>query len=95
MAALGEWRFGNGRGCEHFVYVTISTGIGGGIVVDKKLLLGRNGMAGEVGHMTILARRANLLLRKSRLVVSARTWGCSIRTSVERSLSARCRRSAM
>jgi glucokinase len=33
MAALGEWRFGSGRGCEHFVYVTISTGIGGGIVV--------------------------------------------------------------
>ena len=54
MAALGEWRFGSGRGCEHFVYVTISTGIGGGVIVDNKLLLGRNGMAGEVGHMTIL-----------------------------------------
>ena len=54
MAALGEWHFGSGRGCEHFVYVTISTGIGGGVIVDNRLLLGRNGMAGEVGHMTIL-----------------------------------------
>jgi glucokinase len=54
MAALGEWRFGSGRGCEHFVYVTISTGIGGGIIIDNKPLLGREGMAGEVGHMTLL-----------------------------------------
>lgn len=54
MAALGEWRFGSGRGCAHFVYVTISTGIGGGVIVDNKLLLGRKGMAGEVGHMTLL-----------------------------------------
>ena len=53
MAAFGEWRFGSGRGCAHFVYVTISTGIGGGIIVDNALLLGRNGMAGEVGHMTV------------------------------------------
>lgn len=54
MAALGEWRFGSGRGCEHFVYVTLSTGIGGGVIVDNRLLLGRKGMAGEVGHMTIV-----------------------------------------
>ena len=54
MAALGEWRFGSGRGCAHFVYVTISTGIGGGVIVDNALLLGRNGMAAEVGHMTLV-----------------------------------------
>jgi glucokinase len=54
VAALGEWRFGSGRGCQHFVYVTISTGIGGGVIVDGRLLLGRLGMAAEVGHMTIL-----------------------------------------
>ncbi|HJZ45704.1 MAG TPA: ROK family protein [Roseiflexaceae bacterium] len=53
VAALGEWRFGSGRGCEHLVYVTISTGIGGGVVMDGHLLLGRHGMAAEVGHMTI------------------------------------------
>ncbi len=53
VAALGEWRFGCGRGCQHFIYVTVSTGIGGGVIVDGKLLLGRKGIAGEVGHMTI------------------------------------------
>lgn len=52
-AGLGEWRFGSGRGCQDFVYVTISTGIGGGVIAQGKLLLGRKGMAGEVGHMTI------------------------------------------
>ena len=53
VAALGEWRFGSGRGCQHLVYVTISTGIGGGVIMDGNLLLGRRGMAAEVGHMTI------------------------------------------
>jgi glucokinase len=53
VAALGEWRLGSGRGCEHFVYVTISTGIGGGVIIDGRLVLGRHGMAAEVGHMTI------------------------------------------
>lgn len=52
-AALGEWRFGAGRGCTHFVYVTVSTGIGGGVLLDGKLALGRNGMAAEVGHMIV------------------------------------------
>lgn len=53
LAGLGEWRFGIGRGSQHFIYVTISTGIGGGVIVDGRLLLGRGGIAGEVGHMTI------------------------------------------
>lgn len=53
VAALGEWRFGSGRGCKDFVYVTISTGIGGGVIAHGMLLLGRKGIAGEVGHMTI------------------------------------------
>lgn len=53
VAALGEWRFGSGRDCRHFIYVTISTGIGGGVIADSRLLLGRKGIAGEVGHMTV------------------------------------------
>lgn len=52
-AAFGEWRHGAGRGCRHLVYVTVSTGIGGGVVVDGRLLRGRRGMAGHVGHFRI------------------------------------------
>jgi glucokinase len=52
-AALGEYYFGAAKGVNHFIYVTISTGIGGGIVIDGKILNGYKGMAGEIGHMTI------------------------------------------
>lgn len=52
-AALGEYFFGAAKGVRHFIYITISTGIGGGIVVDGKILTGSRGTAGEVGHMTI------------------------------------------
>jgi glucokinase len=52
-AAIGELHFGAGRGVSNFVYVTVSTGIGGGIIVDGKIYAGSVGMAGEVGHMVI------------------------------------------
>src|SRR5207302_10122790 len=45
--------FGAGRGCNNIVYLTISTGIGGGVIIDGKLLEGISGTAGEIGHMTI------------------------------------------
>ena len=51
-AALAEWRFGAGRGVRHLVYLTMSTGVGGGLVLDGKLYRG-TGNAGEVGHMTV------------------------------------------
>jgi len=54
-AALGEHRFGAGRGFAHMIYVTVSTGIGGGLILDGKLYHGVDGMAGEIGHTTILA----------------------------------------
>ncbi|HLB11612.1 MAG TPA: ROK family protein [Dehalococcoidia bacterium] len=53
LAALGEHRFGSGRGLGHLVYLTVSTGIGAGIIVNGRLLLGEDGLAGEAGHMTI------------------------------------------
>ncbi len=54
LAALGEHRFGAGRGFRHFLYVTVSTGVGGGIIVDDRLLLGAHGYAAEIGHHTVL-----------------------------------------
>ena len=54
-AALGEWACGAGRGVDDFVYVTVSTGIGGGIVSGGRLLRGRLGLAGHIGHMVVKA----------------------------------------
>jgi glucokinase len=52
-AALGEHVYGAGRGCRHLIYMTVSTGIGGGLIIDGRLYRGATGVAGEVGHMTI------------------------------------------
>jgi glucokinase len=52
-AALGETTFGAARGIENFVYITISTGIGGGAIVNGTLLLGKDGNSHEVGHFVI------------------------------------------
>jgi len=54
LAALGEWRFGAGQGHHHLLYLTISTGIGGGIISDDHLLLGSHGLAAEMGHILVL-----------------------------------------
>jgi glucokinase len=52
-AALGEYMFGAGRGSREVVYLTISTGIGGGVISDGKILTGISGTAAELGHITI------------------------------------------
>ena len=51
--ALGEYRYGAGRGAKLMVYITISTGIGSGIVYEGKLLRGKDYMAGEIGHIPV------------------------------------------
>jgi len=52
-AAYGEFVYGAGRGCRHIVYITVSTGIGGGLVLGGRLYRGASGAAGEIGHITI------------------------------------------
>jgi glucokinase len=52
-AVVAEHRLGAGRGFHNLIYMTISTGIGGGILVDGNLYTGSSGCAGEVGHMII------------------------------------------
>ena len=52
-AALGEQWIGAGRGVNDLVLMTLGTGVGGGIIVDGRILHGQIGMAGELGHMTV------------------------------------------
>jgi glucokinase len=53
-AALGEFRYGAGRGAASLAYLTVSTGIGGGIILDGRIWHGLKDAAGEVGHMTLI-----------------------------------------
>ena len=53
VAAIGEHRFGAGRGYDTLFYITISTGIGGGWIINNKLWQGAGGMAGEIGHTVV------------------------------------------
>ena len=50
---MAEWRHGAARGNDDVIYITVSTGIGGGIVIDGRPLIGKDGTAGEVGHVTV------------------------------------------
>ena len=54
LAALGEWGFGAGKGHHDLIYLTVSTGIGGGIISNDQLLVGHRGLGAELGHVTIL-----------------------------------------
>ncbi len=54
LAALGEWRFGAGKGHRNLIYITVSTGIGGGVIAENQLLLGERGLAAELGHVTVI-----------------------------------------
>ena len=51
--ALGEYHFGAGKGAKSMVYITISTGIGSGIVYEGKLIRGKDNLAGEIGHIPV------------------------------------------
>ncbi|MGH2416714.1 MAG: ROK family protein [Candidatus Limnocylindria bacterium] len=53
VAVMAEWRHGAARGADDVIYVTVSTGIGGGIVLGGRPLIGKDATAGEIGHMTV------------------------------------------
>ncbi len=53
-AALGEWKYGAGRGCNDLLVVTLGTGLGSGFIIDGRLLLGPQGNAGELGHTIVV-----------------------------------------
>jgi len=55
LAALAEWRYGAGQGHHNLLYLTISTGIGSGVIIKDQLLVGAHGLAAELGHTTIQA----------------------------------------
>ncbi len=53
VAIQTEWRYGAARGTRDAIYITVSTGIGGGIILDGRPLHGADGTAGELGHVTV------------------------------------------
>jgi glucokinase len=54
LACLGEWKYGAGRGHANVLYLTISTGIGGGVISHNRLLQGYHGLGAELGHVIVL-----------------------------------------
>ena len=52
--ALAEWRFGAGRGAHNLVFLTMSTGVGGGLILEDRLYRGARFQAGEIGHMPVV-----------------------------------------
>lgn len=53
VAALGEMWQGGGRGYKDIVMITLGTGVGGGVIIDEKIINGQSGLAGEIGHIHI------------------------------------------
>jgi pyruvate formate lyase activating enzyme len=82
MAALAEHRYGAGRGVQDMVYVTFSTGVGMGIIIDGTLYQGHTGTAGEIGHTVVVAdgrrcscgKRGCLMAYASGIALRDRAW---------------------
>ena len=53
VAALGEMWKGGGAGCRNMIMVTLGTGVGGGVIINGKILVGENGAGGEIGHLCV------------------------------------------
>ncbi len=55
LAGLAEWKFGAARGHHNVLYLTVSTGVGGGVIINDRLLQGTHGLAAELGHIIVQA----------------------------------------
>lgn len=53
VAAMGEYWQGGGQGCRSLVFITLGTGVGGGIVLDGRMVYGSKGLGGEIGHLVV------------------------------------------
>ena len=53
VAALGEMWQGGGKGYSDLVMVTLGTGVGGGVILDQKIIAGKHGLGGEIGHIHV------------------------------------------
>ena len=76
VAVLAEVARGAAQGCKHAIYLTLSTGIGGGVLVDGRLLLGQEGFAAEVGHMLLVVDDKVTSLEKEAagLALAGQAW---------------------
>ncbi|KUK31834.1 MAG: Glucokinase GlkA [Thermoanaerobacterales bacterium 50_218] len=54
LAALGEYLYGAGKGYDDLVFITVSTGVGGGLIIKGEIYSGASGAAGEIGHMVVV-----------------------------------------
>ena len=52
-AAVGEMQYGIAKGMKNFITITLGTGVGSGVIIEKKIVLGYNGFAGELGHVIV------------------------------------------
>ena len=89
VAALGEMWQGAAKGRRDVIMVTLGTGVGGGIIVDGKVVAGFDGAGGEIGHITVNAREGAVQLRTVRL--SGAVCICKSELCVWRSVPSRRR----
>jgi glucokinase len=87
VAALGEFKSGAGQGCASLLYITVSTGVGGGWVIDGKIFSGADGLAGEIGH-TIVDPHGPLCICGRRGCVEITACGPAIAREARARLSA-------
>lgn len=87
-AALAELWFGAGRGASSLLYMTVSTGVGGGIIFDGEIVHGRNFTAGEIGHTIVMAKDGYLCGCGQRGCLEAVASGTAIANAVRRAAAA-------